>query len=301
MKVLIAEDDVSSRMLLKRVLEKWGYEVQATKDGAEAWAVLQDPGAPRLVILDWMMPDIDGVDVCRRVREHETQQPPYIILLTGLGDKESVVTGLNAGANDFVGKPYEPAELRARVEVGRRFVELNDKLAEAQRALEVQARTDGLTGVMNRRAIMIELEGEGARATREHTPLGVGMLDIDHFKHVNDTFGHAIGDIVLREVVRRAAGVLRPYDSLGRFGGEEFLLVVPAVDADELATVFERVRAAVADGPVVALGNEVDVTVSLGGVLGRGEPVDELLVRADDALYAAKEQGRNKTVMAPAA
>jgi DNA-binding response OmpR family regulator len=140
MRILIAEDDVTSRMLLTRLLSKWGYEVIATKDGAEAWEALQAQDAPRLAILDWMMPGMDGVDVCRLVRAQETLQPPYIILLTALGDKDSVVTGLGSGADDYVGKPYDANELRARLEVGRRLVELNAELVEAQRALEILAR-----------------------------------------------------------------------------------------------------------------------------------------------------------------
>jgi len=180
MRVLIAEDDVTSRLLLTRVLESWGYEVTATKDGAEALQALQAEDAPRLAILDWMMPGMDGVDVCRRVRSRETLQPPYIILLTALGDKKSVVAGLEAGADDYVGKPYDPDEMRARLEVGRRLVELNDDLLEAQQALQILACTDALTGVLNRGAIVKELEREAERSAREGVPLGLGMLDIDH-------------------------------------------------------------------------------------------------------------------------
>ena len=155
MRVLIAEDDVTSRLLLKRVLENWGYDVTATTDGSEALQALQAEDAPRLAILDWMMPEMDGVDVCRRVRARETLQPPYIILLTALGDKESMVTGLEAGADDYVGKPYDPDELHARLEVGRRLVTVNDELLEAQHALEILARIDVLTGVLNRGAIAV--------------------------------------------------------------------------------------------------------------------------------------------------
>src|SRR5450830_1920414 len=198
MRVLIAEDDVTSRLLLMRVLENWGYEVTTTKDGAEALQALQAEDAPRLSILDWMMPGMDGVDVCRRIRARDTLQPPYVILLTALGDKESVVTGLQAGADDYVGKPYDPDELHARLEVGRRLVELNDELLEAQHALEILARTDALTGVLNRGAIVEELEREAERAAREGVPLGLGILDIDHFKLVNDTCGHAAGRGALR-------------------------------------------------------------------------------------------------------
>jgi two-component system cell cycle response regulator len=298
MRILIAEDDVTSRLLLKRVLENWGYEVTATTDGFEALQALQAEDAPRLAILDWMMPGMDGVDVCRRVRSRETLQPPYIILLTALGDKESVVTGLEAGADDYVGKPYDPDELHARLGVGRRLVELNDELLEAQHALEILARTDALTGVLNRGAIVMELEREAARAAREGVPLGLGMLDIDHFKLVNDTHRHAAGDAVLCEVVRRVLGVMRPYDSFGRFGGEEFLVLVPGSGERELRDVLERIRSVIGSAAIVVDGHELAVTVSLGGATRGRESADDLIARADDALYAAKEQGRDRVVLA---
>ena len=299
MRILIAEDDATSRLLLTRVLQGWGYEVLATKDGAEAWDVLRTGEAPRLAILDWMMPGMDGVEVCRRVRARETLQPAYIILLTALGDKTSVVEGLGAGADDFVGKPYDPDELRARLEVGRRMVELNDELLEAQHALEILAHTDSLTGVLNRGAIVDELERELERAARDESPFALGMLDIDHFKLVNDEHGHAAGDVVLREVVRRVLGVLRPYDTLGRFGGEEFLVLAPGVDGGGLREVLERVRRAVGSRPIDVGGHELTVTVSIGGAVHAGCTADHLIARADDAMYAAKQEGRDRVIIAP--
>jgi two-component system cell cycle response regulator len=300
MRVLIAEDDVTSRLLLTRVLENWDYEVTVTSDGAEALAAMQAEGAPRLAILDWMMPGMDGVDVCRRVRERVTLEPPYIILLTALGDKDSVVTGLRAGADDYVGKPYDPDELRARLEVGRRMIELNHKLLEAQNALEILASTDSLTGVHNRGAIVGELEQELERAAREGNQFGLGMIDIDNFKQVNDAHGHAAGDVVLREVVQRAVGVLRPYDTLGRFGGEEFLVLVPGGGPETLAQVLGRIRRAIGSTPIVLDGREITVTVSIGGAVHGAGSADHLIARADDAMYAAKAQGRDRVLVAPA-
>jgi len=297
MRVLIAEDDPTSRLLLTKVLEKWGYEVTATTDGAEAWELLRSDDSPRLAILDWMMPGMDGIEVCRRVRVLDTRQPPYIILLTALGEQDHVVTGLEAGADDFVGKPYDPAELHARVEVGRRLVELNEELVEAQVALEIQARTDALTGLPNRRAILEILDEEVARALRENGDLGVGMLDIDHFKRVNDTHGHAAGDAVLRELARRSESVLRPYDGLGRLGGEEFLIVVPGARREELRDVLERMRAAIAERPFAIGDGVLAVTVSIGGVVSAGESADGLIAGADDAMYAAKARGRDCVVL----
>jgi len=297
MRVLIAEDDPTSRLLLTKVLEKWGYEVTVTTDGAEAWELLRCDDSPRLAILDWMMPEMDGVEVCRRVRALDTRQPPYIILLTALGEKDHVVTGLEAGADDFVGKPYDPGELHARVEVGRRLVELNVELIEAQLALEVQAHTDALTGLLNRGAIVERLEDELERVAREGGGIGVGMLDIDRFKMVNDTYGHAAGDGVLCELSRRLESVLRPYDILGRYGGEEFLIVVPAAGRAELADVLERMRAIVGVTPFTVAGERLAITVSIGGAVYGGGSADALVARADDALYEAKEGGRDRVVM----
>ena len=297
MRVLIAEYNANARLTLTRLLEQWGYEVTATKDTAEAWQVLRRPDAPRLAILDWVMPEMDGAEVCRRVRALEHRRPPYVILLTARGDSGSVVEGLDAGADEYLSKPYDAEELRARLAVGRRLVHATDQLLEAQQALRVQARTDALTGLLNRRAVFEALTREVARACSAGAGLGLGSLDIDHFKRVNDTLGHAAGDEVLCEVVRRTVAVLRPHDVFGRVGGEEFLLVVPGVGAAELAEVLERVRLAVAAGPVVALGRALAVTVSLGGALFAGETVDALIARTDGALYAAKAQGRDRVVL----
>ena len=298
MRVLIAEDDLTSRNLLGQVLTKWGYDVLATSDGEEAWQILGHEDAPPLVILDWMMPGLDGVEVCRRVRSLASPSPPYIILLTARGGKGDIVTGLDAGANDYLGKPFDHDELRARVGVGRKFVELNQKLIETQRALELQARTDVLTGTMNRRAILERLGQEMARAERQGTCLGVGMIDIDFFKRINDTYGHTAGDEVLRQVVGRSVVAMRPYDAFGRFGGDEFMAIVPQVGATEIEGVLERIRRAVCASPVEKGGREIAVAVSIGGASSRGESIDAVIRSADDALYRAKSLGRNRTVMA---
>ena len=298
MRVLVAEDDLTSRGVLRRVLTKWGYEVLTTSNGEEAWAELQREDPPPLAILDWMMPGLDGVEVCRRVRAQASPSPPYIILLTARGGKEDIVTGLDAGANDYLGKPFDHDELRARVEVGRRFVELNQKLIETQHTLEVQARTDALTGIMNRRAILDRLGQEMVRAEREHACLGVGMIDIDLFKRVNDTFGHAAGDEVLRQVVGRSVVAMRPYDAFGRLGGDEFMAIVPQAGASEAEGVLERIRKAVCASPVEEDGREIAVAVSIGGATSRGESIDAVIRAADDALYRAKSQGQNRVVMA---
>jgi diguanylate cyclase (GGDEF)-like protein len=298
MRVLIAEDDRVSRSLLERVLLKWGFEVVVTCDGEEAWQALQQHDAPPLAVLDWMMPGLDGTEVCRKTRELDAPNPPYLILLTARDSKSDIVAGLEAGANDYLGKPFDKNELHARLEVGRRFIELNTKLLQAQETLAVQARTDALTGIMNRRAILGRLDEEMARAEREATHLGIGIMDIDHFKRINDTYGHATGDQVLRQVVDRSAAAMRPYDGFGRIGGEEFLAILPGSRSPELADALERIRDAVSRPPMEVEGQDVRVTVSIGGDLYGGQSVDALIRSADGALYQAKAQGRDRVILA---
>lgn len=300
MRVLVAEDDSTSRKLLTYVLQGWGYEVHAVLDGRHALdGLMADDPAP-MAILDWEMPELDGVEVCRLSRATVTPSPPYIILLTARSAKEDIVAGLDAGANDFLTKPFHKEELRARVEVGRRFVELNRELLASREQLQVQALTDALTGIMNRRAILQMLAHEMARAERTGDTLAVGMMDIDFFKHINDTYGHAAGDEVLLEVVRRSTAVLRAADSLGRFGGDEFLLILGGADAEAVEHVLKRVRQTVSASPVVAGDHDLELSVSIGGAVWRGESIDHLIRAADDALYAVKARGRNQVVMAPA-
>ena len=298
MRILIAEDNSTSRLLLKKSLEKWGYQVTAACDGHEAWQIAGSEDGPSLLILDWEMPGMDGVDVCRRLRAQKSDRQVYVILLTARSSKHDVVAGLEAGANDYVGKPFDPDELRARVQVGRRFVELHDELLETQRALEYQARTDALTKMMNRRAILGRLRDQMAAIGSDGSPLSVAILDIDHFKRVNDNHGHIAGDAVLCEVARRAEAGVRPGDMLGRFGGEEFLVLMPGATALEAHTILEGVRKIIEGTPVWYDDRAVSVTASLGATSAApGEAVDEILVRADKALYRAKGSGRNRVEM----
>jgi two-component system cell cycle response regulator len=301
MRILIAEDDITSRAMLTAVLRKWGYEPVVTENGVQALTVAQQPDAPSLLLLDWSMPEMDGVDVVRRLREVETSTPPYIIMLTSKGDKESVVAGLEAGASDYIAKPYDSLELRARLRVGQRLLELQAKLVEARDALAHEATHDYLTGVMNRRALLAALSRELARAKREHAGLSVGICDIDHFKHINDEHGHPVGDEVLCELVRRLQSSLREYDHVGRWGGEEFVMIGLGVAGDSGGRPFERAREMVAGTPVPTTAGNLSVTVSIGAAVWNGSDTgDELLAAADRALYQAKEQGRNRTCLAVA-
>ena len=301
MRALVADDDTASRLLLQKMLSKWGYDAVTASSGEEAWSVLTSDDAPDIAVLDWMMPELDGVEVCRRIRALELSSPPYLILLTGRDNKQDIATGLESGASDYLQKPVDRDELRARLLVGKRFAELNRKLIDTQVELRRQALTDPLTRIMNRRAIFARLNEEIARAPRQGLPLSIGILDIDHFKSVNDRFGHSGGDAVLRSVVERAQNTLRAYDAIGRIGGEEFLMVMPGVGPRDTEIVLERLRRAVAGVPIAAQGQQVTVTVSIGGAVCQAETMDKLLNLADDALYKAKNLGRNRVVLAGSA
>jgi len=302
MKVLIAEDDSISRRMLVAFLVKWGYEVLVATEGEEAWGILQGNAAPRLAILDWMMPGRDGVEICRGVRQRKAQPYIYILLLTARGQKEDIVEGLEAGADDYVTKPFDPFELRARLRAGRRIVELQEQLLQAREALREQAERDPLTHLWNHAAILDILCKELVRASRTHSPLGVAMVDVDRFKAINDTYGHLAGDTVLREASRRLIGGMRTYDSLGRYGGDEFLAVVPGCDPAAAVRFAESFRARIDRKAIETPEGLIPVTLSLG-VAALEDVADtlkpETLVRvADAALYRAKIAGRNRVVLA---
>jgi len=297
MKALVADDSPASRLLLNALLSTWGYDVVAVEDGDQALAALRAKDAPALAVLDWVMPGLDGPDVCRLVRAAPQDIRPYLILLTAKDSKEELAAGLDAGADDYVVKPFVPEELRARLGVGKRFVELYTELKAVENELTRQAQTDALTGALNRRAIMTELTLQVERARRENSFLSVAMLDIDRFKSINDTYGHASGDEVLVEVVRRISATVRPYDRMGRFGGEEFLLVMPGVNPADSAALADRVRRTVSATPITIGSTQAQVTISAGVAVYRDQPADVLLTQADDALYEAKRGGRNRVVL----
>ncbi len=301
MKLLIAEDDLTSRTMLTAVTRKWGYEPVVTEDGEIAWQALQEDDSPRLMLLDWEMPRLSGVALCRRIRQRETNDPPFIILLTVRKNTVDIVAGLEAGANDYIAKPFDSAELRARLQVGQRMLNLQSELNRVQEKLAFQASHDPMTGLMNRRAVMELLEKEAARAQRQQQVLCVGICDLDHFKQVNDTYGHLIGDAVLQEAAKRMEATLRPYDHIGRYGGEEFLIVMNA-GGDQALHLFESLRHSIADNPFIVEEATLNVSVSLGlaqvaSTAGRYDGA-ELLAAADAALYEAKAAGRNRTVLA---
>jgi len=309
MKVLIAEDEFISRSILGNLLTEWGYEVVSAADGDEAWGILGQADFPPLAILDWMMPGMDGLEICRRLRTdpQKAYSYIYIILLTAKESKEDIVAGLEAGADDYVTKPFDAHELRMRVRAGRRIVEL-------QQQLKYYATHDSLTGLLNRRTLFDRLKAEISRAERDGKSVSIALLDLDNFKRVNDTYGHSVGDSVLFEAAQRIRSALREYDfiapyeepepfaesGVGRYGGEEFLVVVPGASSEKAYGIFERIRRSIEEPPMSVSGVSLVVTASLGGASfdknARADRLRELVDLADGALYEAKRKGRNQVI-----
>lgn len=297
MKLLIADDSLTQRTMLQAISSKWGFEPILAEDGQQAWDLLSQDESPQLILLDWEMPGKDGLEVCRLVRARKDANPPYILLLTARKETRDIVAGLEAGANDYIAKPFDTAELQARLRVGKRMVILQTQLHQAKEELAYQAKHDVLTGLMNRRAILEVMEQEIARVKRQEQSLYIGMCDIDHFKQINDQLGHLAGDAVLKQVAQRINQALRPYDGVGRYGGEEFLLLIHC-EADMATSVFERIRLAISNKPFEFEHHSIKVSISCGVSTFHEESLKqgstELLAAADECLYKAKQAGRNR-------
>jgi diguanylate cyclase (GGDEF)-like protein len=297
MKVLVADDDPVYRHLLQATLTRWGYHVQVVADGSAAWQVLQADDRPDMVILDWIMPGLSGDQLCRLIRQQPHDRYTFVLLLTGKSNQSDRVEGLESGADDCLFKPFDPDELRARLNTGRRILHLQNELITAREAMRRQATRDALTSTYNHAAILEILEREMARARRENSHVGVVLGDLDHFKRVNDTHGHLAGDAVLRTISERAATAMRPYDLIGRYGGEEFLVVLPGCDESATLKVCERIRSRIAESPVAHEGGILFVSLSLGATVftpPHTVSAMALLRAADKALYRAKGAGRNR-------
>jgi diguanylate cyclase (GGDEF)-like protein len=304
MNILIAEDDTPTRLLLQALLGKWGYNVTVARDGDEAWRLLCEPKHPHLLILDWMMPGLDGPEIVRRLREKEDGNPHYIIIVTTVHSENAVVEALAAGADDFIAKPFNLSELQARVAVGQRIKDLQQalldklvKLEEATATITQLARTDELTGLHNRRSFQQLFTLARNAALRHNHPLSLISIDLDHFKVVNDTLGHSVGDLVLKEFAKLLQEKVRSEDVVVRQGGEEFIILLPHADSIAATALAERIRTAFEQNPGSAA--PLAVTASFGvAQLQGGEEEDALIQRADTALYRAKHEGRNRVVMA---
>ncbi len=303
-RVLLADDSRSSRRQLETWLEEWGYEVVAVADGdAAREALLGDPTL-RLALVDWMMPGMDGPELCRTIRAQRPEPYVYMVLLTGRNDTEDVVAGLDSGADDYVKKPFDPHELEVRLRAGRRITDLQHELTNARERLRHEAMHDALTGIYNRGAIVQVLERELARGDRDGSSVAVVLADLDHFKAVNDEYGHEAGDGVLVETARRLKRSVRGYDAVGRLGGEEFLLVLPTCEAMTAARLAVRVLHELREAPIRTPSFQIEMTASFGTAATdqmRAATSAELIRAADMAMYRAKNTGRGRVVAAGAA
>lgn len=301
MNILIAEDDPVSRRLLEAKLVKWGYRVLVTGNGDEAWDVLQGEAPPQVAILDWMMPHIDGIELCKRVRASGREPYIYIILLTALQQEQDMVTGMDAGADDYITKPFKSNELAVRLRAGWRIVELQNQLIRAREAYREMATHDLLTGLWNHEEIVCILTRELNAVERPDQWVSVIMADIDHFKKVNDSYGHLAGDQILRTTSRKLQSLVSSSDSVGRYGGEEFLIILPGCDRDSAAATAKTLCRTIGNAAIHISAEMVPITISLGVATARSRgrcTATDLIGAADSALYRAKAEGRNRVEVA---
>jgi diguanylate cyclase (GGDEF)-like protein len=293
--ILIADDDRISCKLLGGLLTKWGYQPRIVYDGEEAKRELLKGWAPQLAILDWMMPGMEGPDVIKAVRAARRDPYIYMLLLSAKGQKEDLLEGLEAGADDYLKKPFDPAELRARLRVGARILGVEKRLVTARETTEHQATHDLLTGVYNRATILELLNQEVSRCRIENQKMSVLIADVDDFKHVNDAHGHMAGDQVIRLLAGKMSSPLRSKDSVGRFGGEQFLILAPNCTQNQALVTAERIRARVAESKFMVDKCAIAITVSVGVSTVKEGVTDAKVVlqEADAALHLAKKKGRN--------
>lgn len=304
MKILVADDDAVSRCMMQRMLAGSGYEVLTARNGAEAMSALLDDGGPRLVLLDWMMPELDGPEVCRAIRSRSGRPYVYITLLTSREGKEDLVAGLEAGADDYLTKPCNGEELRARLRTGERILQLEDSLVEAREDMRFKATHDALTHLLDRGAILNRLSAELEKSRSDLALCSVVLCDVDHFKSINDTHGHPVGDEVLRVVADRLKHSVRAEDGVGRYGGEEFLLVLAGCNCNDLSARSEQIRNSVGALEIPTSVGPLRVSVSVGAVKvdarTRYHTSEHLLKEVDAALYRAKREGRNRVIISDA-
>lgn len=293
--VLIADDSLVIRAVVRSELEDEGYRVVEAVDGLAAVQQCRDH-PPDVVLLDIEMPGLDGYQVLAELKADPELTDIPVVFLTSRGGMDDVVAGLRGGAHDYLRKPFESPELLARVAAATHVKHLQDQLRQRNADLDRLSRTDMLTGMYNRRHLEQELDRLHNDATRHSAPLCALLLDLDRFKHVNDTYGHGAGDDVLREFARRVAGELRSGDIGGRWGGEEFLVIMPRTDLGDARALAERIRSVAAAAPIISAGSSIDITVSGGCALGPGDSPAGLVRAADDCLYRAKEAGRDRVV-----
>ena len=302
-KVLVADDSAVYRKLVEQTLSETQYAVTFAKSGHEALDIFAKHRPP-LVITDWMMPDFSGIELCENIRQKFQDSYTYIIILTGMSHKSEVVKGLTSGADDYLTKPFDREELLARAGVGRRVVELHRQIEAKNRLLEQLALTDSLTNLPNRRAIEDWATRQLSSAARYGFAFWIVMADLDRFKHINDTYGHEAGDIVLKRVAEILKSHSRKSDICGRVGGEEFLLSLSHATSESVKLVIDRIRADLEATKFSFDGTIVTVTASFGVACFNGEnarDLNQIISYADAALYTAKRSGRNRIELSPEA
>jgi diguanylate cyclase (GGDEF)-like protein len=293
MKILLADNDAVSRLLLTRFLGACGHQVVLADDGIQAMEVLQRDDPPSVAILDSSMPGMSGYDICRHLRETVQAEPPYLMLLSPAKAAGDLGEAFEGDADDYLVKPVDVASVKARLRVAARIIELQERCA---RALNPETERDSLTGAWSRSAILDFLRAQFARSSRDGISMAIILGDMDQFYTANTRFGQAACDAVLRETVKRISGAIRLYDSLGRYGGDEFLVVAPDCTMSNAHALAERLRAKIADETFVADNKQIQATISFGvATTAETGALDEqgLLRSADSALFAAKERGRN--------
>lgn len=297
MKVLIAEDEPTGNLILKSMVFRWGFDTVTVFDGDEAWKRLQEEDAPQIAILDWVMPGMDGLEVCRRIREMENGKDryTYVIMLTGRGDTDDIVTGINAGADDYIVKPFNKEELRARLRTGQRNIELQMALRAANKKLQIMSRLDPLTGALSRSAILDDLDLAMYRSRREENTLTIALIDIDDLKEMNERHGRSAGDKVLQESVRRISACLRRTDNFGRYGGDEFLVILLGANNGADMEICHRIQSVICEKEIVLLDHSIPVTVSQSLAVWDGEAgIEKFISSAEQTLLATKANGRNR-------
>lgn len=294
MKILIADDDLSSRNILSAAVAEIGYEAIVVSNGQAVLKHLKSCDSA-VILLDWMMPGTDGIEVCRRIREMDADGSFYIIMRSSREESRDVSRALSAGANDYIFKMTDPMELKARLGVGIRTVQLETQLIELNHRLQRLARMDSLTELLNHAAILKELDLELDRGRRERSSTSVLMLDLDNFKAINDTYGHQTGDRVLVKLSKLLKDKCRSFDRIGRYGGEEFLLVLPRTGTSDATSIGNRIRIALSDLNMDDIVEELRITCSIGACSATEslQHSSALVAAADAALFRAKRAGRN--------
>lgn len=291
MKILVADDDPVNRRLLEILLKKWGFDVSLASDGDEAWRQLQSPAHPRIAILDWMMPGMDGVQLCRKIREDTARPPMYLLLLTAKQAKEDANGRFESVADDYLPKPYAAHELKARLRAAKRILELEEEVLAAGRNMKVETTLDPLTGLWNRSSILEILHREIHRARRHCFPLAVLVIDIDDLRQVNQQHGHLAGDAIMRETARRIRSSVRAYDSVGRYSGGQFVIISPACDRSGAMSQALRLQTTICQEPFKTFKGDFPVTISIGIAVGNGHQAHELISSAEAALANARKSG----------